>query len=100
MCATCGCAGEGAVVRLHDHGHGHEHGHGPELLIPAGDARTVVLQRKVLAKNDGIAAQNRDWLAGRGVFMLNMMSAPGAGKTTLLERTGRDLVGRLTVGVI
>jgi len=100
MCATCGCAGEGAAVRLHDHESGHDDERGPELVIPAGDARTVVLQRKVLAKNDGIAAQNRDWLAGRGVFMLNMMSAPGAGKTTLLERTGRDLAGRLTIGVI
>jgi len=100
MCATCGCAGDGAAVRPHDHGNGHDDEHGPELVIPAGDARTVVLQRKVLAKNDGIAAQNRDWLAGRGVFMLNMMSAPGAGKTTLLERTGRDLAGRLTIGVI
>jgi hydrogenase nickel incorporation protein HypB len=96
MCATCGCAGDGAVVRSHDHGSGHEHEH----VILAGDARTVVLQRKVLAKNDDIAAQNRDWLAGRGIFMMNLMSAPGAGKTTLLERTGRDLAGRLTVGVI
>src|SRR6266700_387569 len=100
MCATCGCAGDGAVVRLDDHAHGHGHEHGDGLLIPPGDARTVVLQRKVLAKNDEIAARTRDWLAGRGVFLLNLMSSPGAGKTTLLERTGRDLAGRLTVGVI
>ena len=106
MCATCGCAGDGAVVRLHDHenggdhGHGHDHGHAQPQVIAAGDARTVMLQRKVLAKNDDIAAQTRQWLAGRGVFMLNLMSAPGAGKTTLLERTARALAGRITVGVI
>src|SRR6266699_4952318 len=100
MCATCGCAGDGAVVRLDDQAHGHGHEHGDGLLIPPGDARTVVLQRKVLAKNDEIAARTRDWLAAGGVFLLNLMSSPGAGKTTLLEHTGRDLAGRLTVGVI
>jgi hydrogenase nickel incorporation protein HypB len=41
----------------------------------------------VLAKNDGIAAENRAWLTDRGVTALNLMSSPGAGKTTLLERT-------------
>lgn len=59
MCGTCGC--------------------GP-------DSRTIVLQQKVLAKNDDIAEENREWLASRGVFMVNLMSSPGAGKTTLLER--------------
>ncbi|MHB1433141.1 MAG: hypothetical protein ACYCVZ_13600 [Streptosporangiaceae bacterium] len=43
-----------------------------------------MLQRKVLGKNDAIAARNATWLAGRGVVMLNLMSSPGAGKTTLL----------------
>jgi len=59
MCGTCGC------------------GH---------DSRTIVLQRKVLAKNDDIAEGNREWLARRGVVMVNLMSSPGAGKTTLLEK--------------
>jgi hydrogenase nickel incorporation protein HypB len=118
MCATCGCAGDGAVLRLGDHDHDHdrehgggpeqgngrEHGNGPEhshdQLIAAADSRTITLQRKVLAKNDAIAQRNRDWLAARGVFMLNLMSSPGAGKTTLLEHTGRDLAGRLRIAVI
>ncbi|HVB45554.1 MAG TPA: hydrogenase nickel incorporation protein HypB [Streptosporangiaceae bacterium] len=90
MCTTCGCDGAGAV--LHDHEHSH--------VIPAGDSRTVTLQRKVLAKNDAIAQRNRDWLAGRGVCMVNLMSSPGAGKTTLLERTATDLAGRLVICVI
>ena len=114
MCATCGCAADGAIVRLplqaHEHGrragedheseHGSGHEHGSRQVIPPGDSRTVLLQRKVLAKNDDIAARTREWLAGRGVLVLNLMSSPGAGKTTLLEHTGRDLAGRLDLGVI
>ncbi len=89
MCATCGCDGAGAVVHSHD---GHQHTH--------PDHRTVVLQQKILAKNDSIAERNRDFLAERGVVMVNLMSSPGSGKTTLLERTAADLAGRLRLGVI
>jgi len=70
MCATCGC-GE------HDH--------------------TVTLEQDVLAKNDHLAGHNREWLAARGVFALNLMSSPGAGKTTLLERTIGGFGGPLAV---
>jgi hydrogenase nickel incorporation protein HypB len=106
VCATCGCDGTprlrlisgGAGDQGHDHGHdhGHEHPHDHEH----GDDRTVVLQQKVLAKNDAIAEDNRAWLAGRGVLAVNLMSSPGAGKTTLLERTVRELAGELAVSVI
>ena len=94
MCATCGCADGGAVVHAHDHA-----GAGTSQHIHA-DGRTVVLQQKVLAKNDGIAARNRDWLAARGLLMLNLMSSPGAGKTTLLERTAASTAGKLSIAVI
>jgi len=99
MCATCGCDGAGAVVHAHGHdghdGHdGHSHGHAP------ADDRTVILQEKILAKNDAIAERNRVFLAGRGVAMVNLMSSPGSGKTTLLERTARDLAGQVRIGVI
>ena len=85
-----------------EHGHsqhGHsEHGAG-HLHVPIGaeSGRTVILEQKVLAKNDRLAALNREWLAGRGVLAINLMSSPGAGKTTLLERTARELGGRLAV---
>ncbi|MGI9008207.1 MAG: hydrogenase nickel incorporation protein HypB [Streptosporangiaceae bacterium] len=92
MCATCGCAGTGALVHDHDHDHVHE--------LPPGDARTVALQARVLAKNDDLATANRQWLAARGVTMANLMSSPGAGKTTLLERTAADLAGQLKLAVI
>jgi hydrogenase nickel incorporation protein HypB len=108
MCATCGCGGAGAVIHAvhpaHDHahdgahagGHARDHAH----VVQPGDARTVHLQQKVLAKNEGIAAENRDRLAERGLRMLNLMSSPGAGKTTLLEHTARALAGRLDIAVI
>ena len=100
MCATCGCAGDGAVVHAHDDAHDHTQGHPHGQVIPPGDTRTIQLQQKVLAKNDGIAAQNRDRLAERGVRMLNLMSSPGAGKTTLLECTARALADELDIAVI
>ena len=71
----------------------HVAGQGP------GD-RTVILQQKVLAKNDELAQRNREWLAKRGVLAVNLMSSPGAGKTTLLERTARELAGKLSISVI
>jgi hydrogenase nickel incorporation protein HypB len=117
MCATCGCSGR-ARLRLvtagdtaevlareqlghdhdHDHDHDQDHDHAPGHDHDAD--RTVVLQQKVLAKNDEIAARNRAWLAGRGVLAVNLMSSPGAGKTTLLERTARELAGQLAISVI
>jgi hydrogenase nickel incorporation protein HypB len=78
----------------HQHHEDHAHSHGDD------GARTVVLQEKVLARNDGLARQNRDWLRRRNVLAVNLMSSPGAGKTTLLERTATDLAGQLVISVI
>jgi hydrogenase nickel incorporation protein HypB len=105
MCATCGCEGPGAVVHAphghdHDHDHGHDHARGPARVLAPPDDRTIMLQHKVLAKNDAIAERNRAELADRGVVMVNLMSSPGAGKTTLLERTATDLAGRERICVI
>jgi len=100
VCGTCGC---GADVRLlvpsepvqpgHHHHEDHTHSRGDD------EARTIVLQEKVLARNDALAEQNRDWLRRRNVLAVNLMSSPGAGKTTLLERTAGDLSG-VTISVI
>jgi hydrogenase nickel incorporation protein HypB len=108
MCATCGCSDSGVVVQLfpadqpdqagaaHQHAHQHHddqhHGH--------ADERTVVLEQKVLAKNDRLAELNRDWLRQRAVLAVNLMSSPGAGKTTLLERTAREMAGKVQISVI
>ena len=87
------------------HENGHEHGLGPDashihVQGPADSERTVVLQQKVLAKNDELAERTRNWLRTRGVLAVNLMSSPGAGKTTLLERTARELAGQLSLSVI
>ena len=122
MCATCGCS-DPAGVRVIDpaaeaHGHGHGHGHSHDdghshdhaghdhghehghSHLPAADPKIVQLEQDVLAKNDGLAQHNRDWLAGQGILALNLMSSPGSGKTTLLERTVRDLAGELPISVL
>jgi hydrogenase nickel incorporation protein HypB len=108
MCATCGCAGDELAGHVHQDGTWHEDGPGHEHEHDGqhhhGDeqapGRTVTLAEKVLARNDALARQNRDWLRERGILALNLMGSPGAGKTTLLERTAADLAGELVVGVI
>jgi len=85
MCTTCGCE-----EHVHEHEHEHEHAH----------ARTVRVEEDILSKNDAYAAENRRWLAARGVFALNLVSSPGAGKTTLLVKTIQALADRLPVAVI
>lgn len=101
MCATCGCSDE-AGVRVSEatgsHGHGHGRRHGGD-----GDEesnRTVTLEQEVLAKNDLLAARNRDYLSEIGVVAVNLMSSPGSGKTTVLEHTVRELVADIPVCVV
>ena len=60
----------------------------------------ITIERKVLAKNDEIARQNRDLFARHGLFVFNLVSSPGAGKTSLLERTLEALRGRLRLAVV
>jgi len=104
MCATCGCGAEETTITAmsahakseqsgpdhHPHDHDHAHVH----------TETISLEKKVLAKNDLIAEQNRRWLAERAILALNVTSSPGAGKTTLIERTIRELGGERPVAVI
>jgi hydrogenase nickel incorporation protein HypB len=60
----------------------------------------ITIERKVLEKNDVIAAANRARFANHGLTVVNLVSSPGAGKTTLLERTIEGLRDRMNVGVI
>jgi hydrogenase nickel incorporation protein HypB len=98
----------------HEHSHGHDHSHAHPDSAVRSDLRshlpenghthshgaTISLEQAVLAKNDRGAQSNRRWLQERGIFTLNIVSAPGAGKTTLLERTLTDLGQELSVTVI
>ncbi|MGW1680239.1 hydrogenase nickel incorporation protein HypB [Saccharopolyspora sp. NPDC002376] len=67
MCGTCGCDED--------------------------TSRTVVLEQQVLAKNDGLATENRDLLRAKRIALINLMSSPGSGKTSLLARTAREFSG-------
>jgi len=106
MCVTCGC-GEGEVkidgVAGHAHEHGHDHSHAQGDLHShapgVGQTRMVQIEQDILAKNNAYAQANRDKLAERGVFALNLVSSPGSGKTTLLCKT-IDLLGSTSVAVI
>ena len=75
MCRDCGCQQANADR------------HASSLAHP----RRIVLQMSVLARNDRLAAQNRQWLRRHEIRALNLISSPGAGKTLLLERTVQRL---------
>jgi len=60
----------------------------------------VDIERDILSKNNGYAAENRALFARRGVLALNLVSSPGSGKTTLLVRTLKELAGRIKVAVV
>jgi len=59
----------------------------------------VQIEQDILSKNNAHAHENRQHLAGRGIFALNLVSGPGSGKTTLLCKTITMLAG-LPVAVI
>lgn len=123
MCVTCGCgeAGvriEGATAHHehvhadgtrhshelpHAHAHMHAHSH-DEALAHAhapgvAPGRRVQIEQDILAKNKAYAQANRQQLAERGIFALNLVSSPGSGKTSLLCRT-IELLHQQAVAVI
>ncbi|MFZ2852957.1 MAG: hydrogenase nickel incorporation protein HypB [Rhodocyclaceae bacterium] len=88
---------------VHAHGDAAIHyGNGPAGAHAPGmtQSRMVQIERDILAKNDGYAAQNRARFDEQGIFALNLVSSPGSGKTTLLCRTIDELRGRLSIAVV
>jgi len=129
MCTNCGCQGDKATMldlqtgetttispsHRHDgsvaeHSHPHVHGEGDHThhshsrhdhAHHASSGVSIVdVEKRVLAKNDALAAKNRAWFAGREILALNLVSSPGAGKTSLLERTIRDISGEMALYVV
>jgi len=80
----------------HDHAHHDGHAHAPGL----SPARMVQIEQDILAKNDQHARFNREFLAERGIFAVNLVSSPGSGKTTLLTESIKRLLPALPVTVI
>ena len=119
---------EGDEVHDHDHDHPHEHAHehvhadgtrhvhahsdhghshASHAYVPAhshapgtSTKRMVQIEQDILSKNNAYAAKNRDRLAERGIFALNLVSSPGSGKTTLLCKTIELLKAKIPVAVI
>ena len=63
-------------------------------------SQKINLEQKVLSRNDILAAELREFFAGKNVAVMNMVSSPGSGKTSLLEKTLVSLSGSLSIGVI
>ncbi|MBX7046754.1 MAG: hydrogenase nickel incorporation protein HypB [Ignavibacteria bacterium] len=60
----------------------------------------ITVERKILAKNDEIAEQNRELLKQNDVFTINLVSSPGSGKTSLLEKTISLIGSKVNISVI
>jgi hydrogenase nickel incorporation protein HypB len=60
----------------------------------------IDLSRPMLARNDQLAARNRERLSAAGVFMLDVLASPGAGKTTTILATLERMRDRLRAAVI
>jgi hydrogenase nickel incorporation protein HypB len=82
MCTECGCSSPG-------HSHNHEH-----------ESRTIRVEEDLLAKNNRLAAGNRQLFTSSHLLVLNLVSSPGSGKTSLLERTLADLKRRFNFSVL
>ena len=54
-----------------------------------GDSRTIMLQQKVLAKNDELAERNRAFLADRGAVMVNLIARRAPGKLLCSKNCAR-----------
>jgi len=82
VCLTCGCG---------------EPADGTGVAV---ETDTLLVEERLLAKNDRLAEHVRASLEARDITALNLMSSPGSGKTSLLERTVAELRGRRTVCVV
>jgi hydrogenase nickel incorporation protein HypB len=60
----------------------------------------IDLSRPILARNEALAAANRERLAAQGVFALDVLASPGAGKTTTILATIAALRERYGIAVI
>lgn len=60
----------------------------------------VLINTKILTKNNEIADQNRKLLKEKGIFAVNLMSSPGSGKTSIIEKTIALLKDRVKIAVI
>ena len=60
----------------------------------------LTVERKILKKNDEIAAENRSIFNKNNIYTINMLSSPGSGKTSLLEQTLTRIKSTVNIGVV
>ncbi len=97
----------------HDHSHDHDHDHDHQqgdlhygkgeagLSVPGmGQRQLIAIEMDVLAKNNALAAHNREHFDEAAQLVLNLVSSPGSGKTTLLCETLRQLADKRPCAVI
>ena len=60
----------------------------------------LTIERKVLEKNDSIAASIRNLFKSHNIFSINLVSSPGSGKTSLVEKTIEACRDQVKIAVI
>ena len=110
MCGTCGCSDNSRLAtvdtRLPDRPQSlpaenkHKARAHNSNLHARQHGSTLAIEQKILAKNDQIARQNREWFEKQNILALNFVSSPGSGKTTLLVHTIECLQAEVSFGVI
>ncbi|MBM4170422.1 MAG: hydrogenase nickel incorporation protein HypB [Ignavibacteria bacterium] len=60
----------------------------------------ITIEKKILEKNDLIAANNRDFFNEKKIFVINILSSPGSGKTSLIERSLARWGKKIKFGII
>ncbi len=64
------------------------------------EVKVIELKKSIFEANDREADALRSELKSRGIFLLNLMSAPGSGKTTTLIQTINRLKDKLHIAVM
>ena len=60
----------------------------------------IKVMTNILDRNDQIAAEIKERLSAKGIFVVNLLGSPGCGKTSLLEHTIIGLKEELSIAVI
>ena len=64
------------------------------------EVKVIELKKSIFEENDREADELRGELKSRGVYLLNLMSAPGSGKTTTLIQTINRLKDKIRIAVM
>ena len=64
------------------------------------EVKVIEIKKSVFAENEQDANNLRQELKAKGVFLLNLMSAPGSGKTSTLIQLINRIKGKIRVAVM